>query len=115
MKKVQWCVLGTADIAQGATIPGMLIPARLERHRIVGTRGILSSETQFNQSGELTYTVTAQDGRKTVKTVTARNNYCLEVEQLGDCILHGASPLVSREFSLLNARVTDRILSAIGY
>ena len=77
MKKVQWGILGTADIARGATIPGM-------------------------QQAE-------------TKTVSVPNNYRLEVEQLGRCILEGARPHVTREFSLLAARTTDRVLSAIGY
>ena len=45
----------------------------------------------------------------------ARNNYALEVEELGRCIRDGETPRVSREFSLRAARVTDRILQAIGY
>ena len=39
----------------------------------------------------------------------------LEAEQLSRCVLYGEKPHVSREFSLLTARVTDRILEAIGY
>ena len=39
----------------------------------------------------------------------------LEVEQLSRCVLTGEKPLVSKEFSLLAARVTDRILDAVGY
>ena len=52
---------------------------------------------------------------KETKTVTAPNNYMLESEQLSRCILFGEKPHVSKEFSLLTARVTDRILKAIGY
>ena len=39
----------------------------------------------------------------------------LEVEQLSRCIRTNEKPLVSRDFSLMTARVTDRILDAIGY
>ena len=49
------------------------------------------------------------------KTVTVKNNYRLEVEQLGRCIAEGESPFVTKEFSLQCARTTDRILKAIGY
>ena len=42
-------------------------------------------------------------------------NYRLEVEQLGRCILIGEEPHVSEEFSLMNARTLDQVLNAIGY
>ena len=66
------------------------------------------------ESGEIPYTV-IRDGKAVTKTVTVPNNYRLEVEQLGRCILEGARPHVSKEFSLLAARTTDRVLAAIGY
>ena len=47
--------------------------------------------------------------------MTAPNNYALESEQLSRCILTGEKPHVSKDFSLLVARVTDRILREIGY
>ena len=50
-----------------------------------------------------------------IKTIDTAQNYKLEVEQLGRCILKGESPLVSYEFSKMNARVMDRILKEIGY
>ena len=49
------------------------------------------------------------------KTVTAPNNYALESEQLSRCILFGEKPHVSKAFSLMTARVTDRVLNAAGY
>ncbi len=93
----------------------MLIPGRHDRFVIFGTQGSIVSGVEFNQPGEIAYTVTRADGTRETKKVFAKNNYCLEVEQLGDCILNGAQPLVSKEFSLLNARVMDRILAEIGY
>ena len=50
-----------------------------------------------------------------IKTIDTAQNYKLEVEQLGRCILKGESLLVSYEFSQMNARVMDRILKEIGY
>ena len=50
-----------------------------------------------------------------IKTIDTAQNYKLEVEQLGRCILKGESSLVSYEFSQMNARVMDRILKEIGY
>ena len=69
---------------------------------------------EFNQCGEIPYTVT-RDGKSVTKTVTALNNYALESEQLSRCILFGEKPHVSKAFSLMTARVTDRILEAAGY
>ena len=56
-----------------------------------------------------------RNGVKETKTVHAPNNYALETEQLSLCVLTGEKPHVSREFSLMTARVTDRILQAAGY
>ena len=53
--------------------------------------------------------------RRACSEMTAPNNYALESEQLSRCILFGEKPQVSKEFSLLVARVTDRILREIGY
>ncbi|MBQ6061248.1 MAG: Gfo/Idh/MocA family oxidoreductase [Clostridia bacterium] len=94
---------------------GMLLPhGRLDRFRIFGTKGTIVSPVEFNQGGDIPYTVT-RDGVSETKTVSVRNNYTLEVEQLGRCVRGLENPHVSREFSLLVARVTDRILEAIGY
>ena len=92
-------------------LPGI---GRMDRLHILGTRGKISSPAEFNQCGEIPYTV-IRDGVSVTKTVTVPNNYMLEVEQLSRCILTGEKPLVSKEFSLRAARVTDRILDAIGY
>ena len=94
---------------------GMLLPeGRLDRFRIHGTLGTIVSPVEFNQCGEIPYTV-IRNGVEETKTVTAPNNYALESEQLSLCVLGEAKPHVSKEFSLLTARVTDRILQAIGY
>jgi len=94
---------------------GMLLPdGRLDRLHIYGTLGEIHSPVQFNQPGEIPYTV-LRDGKKETKTVTAPNNYQLEVEQMGRCIRNGETPRVSREFSLRCAGVMDTILSEIGY
>ena len=94
---------------------GMLLPeGRLDRFRIHGTLGTIVSPVEFNQAGEIPYTV-IRNGVKETKTVNAPNNYSLESEQLSRCILTGEKPHVTKEFSLLVARVTDRILKEIGY
>ena len=94
---------------------GMVLPeGRLDRFRICGTEGEIVSPVEFNQCGEIPYTI-VRNGMKETKTVHAPNNYALEMEQLSLCVLTGEKPHVSREFSLMTARVTDRILQAAGY
>ena len=94
---------------------GMLLPTgMLCRFHLHGTLGEIVSPVAFNQRGAIPYTV-IRDGAQETKTVDVPNNYMLETEQLSRCILTGESPHVSRDFSLRTARVTDRILEAIGY
>jgi len=105
--------------ARAALECGMVLPKggdvqRLDRVRIYGTKGFIKSETQFNQAGEVGYTVCA-NGEATFKKIFAPQNYKLEVEQLGRCITDGETPHVSEAFSLQNARTLDRILEKMGY
>ena len=94
---------------------GMLLPeGRLDRLHIYGTKGEIHSPYQFNQPGVIPYTV-IRDGKTETKTVTARNNYQLEIEQLGRCIRNGETPWVGKAFSLRCAAVMDSILAEIGY
>ena len=94
---------------------GMLLPTgRLDRFHIHGTLGEIVSPVEFNQCGGIPYTI-IRNGVEETKTVFAPNNYALESEQLSRCILTGGKPHVTKEFSLMTARVTDRILAAAGY
>lgn len=87
---------------------------RVDRWQIHGTKGCIRSEMEFNQCGELSYTIRTDDGEVT-KTISTPQNYKLEVEQLGRCIRSGETPFVSHEFTLKNAKVLARVLDAIGY
>lgn len=89
-------------------------PARMDRLYIHGDKGYIKSYTGFNMDGDLEYTVCV-DGVETVKTVNSRQNYCLEIEQMGRCILDGENQHVTPGFSVKNAKVIDGILSSIGY
>ncbi len=94
---------------------GMLLPhSRLDRLHIYGVKGEIHSPIQFNQSGEIPYTV-IRDGKTETKTVSASNNYRLEIEQLGRCVRGLETPWVTKDFSLRCAGVMDSILSEIGY
>ena len=92
----------------------LLIPGWQDSFCAFGTEGKIISPVEFNQCGEIPYTI-IRNGVAETKTVSAPNNYSLETEQLSRCILYGEKPHVSKEFSLMTARVTDRILNAIGY
>ncbi len=87
---------------------------RIDRWTICGTKGMIVSTEQFNGNGEMSYTVCV-DGKAEVKTVSVPDNYGLEVAQLGRCITDGETPFVSNEFSVMNAKIIDKILVTIGY
>lgn len=87
---------------------------RIDRVQIHGTKGFIASNAEFNQCGDLSYTVSV-NGQAETKTVHARQNYALEVEQLGRCITDGEKPHVSNEFTLKIARTMDKIFKAINY
>lgn len=88
----------------------------LDRFQIHGTRGSIEAvKFGFNVPGQLQYWVKTFDGVDEIKTVDTRNNYCLEVEQLGRCITDGETPLMSEELTMSVARTIDRILTAIHY
>ena len=97
---------------------GMLLATeqdkRIDRLQIHGTKGAIKSEVEFNQAGELSYTLITDAGAQ-VKTVSAPQNYRLEVEQLGRCIAEGEKQHVTHEFTRMNARTLDRVLKEIGY
>lgn len=104
--------------AKAAFTCGMLLATeqdkRIDRFQIHGTKGHITSEAQFNQEGDLKYTICV-DGATETKCVHAPQNYRLEVEQFGRCIADGEAIHVSHEFTLRNARTLERILRCIGY
>lgn len=88
--------------------------SRMDRLYIHGSKGYIKSDTEYNQAGDLSYTICI-DGKLEVKTVNAKHNYQLEVEQLGRCITDNETPYVSPEFSIMNAKNMDVVLEAMGY
>mgnify|MGYP001054981397 FL=1 len=95
-------------------LTGMCSGRRGDRFFIYGTKATIEAPFKFNESGDLTYYI-VDDNQKVARTVNAPNNYTLEFEQMGRCILEGEKPHVSNEFSLINSWVMDRALEAIGY
>lgn len=97
---------------------GMIFPpgtdARRDRLYIHGSKGTISSDVEYNQAGELCYTITSE-GKETPRKISARQNYTLETEQLGRCIENSEEPLVSSDFSIKNAKLLDEVIEQIGY
>jgi predicted dehydrogenase len=88
--------------------------SRKDKLYIHGSRGVICSDVEYNQAGELSYTVKA-DGQEIVRNIHARQNYTLEAEQLSRCIENGEVPHISPDFSIKNARLLDEILEKIGF
>ena len=88
--------------------------SRYDRLFIHGTRGNIRADYEYNQEGEISYTVTNADG-VTERKVTALSNYTLEIENLSDAIRGTADPLVTPEFSLRNAALMEMLLKDMGY
>lgn len=87
---------------------------RMDRLYIRGEKGCIKSSVEYNQEGELSYTVIA-DGKEITRSVTARQNYCLELERMNKAITGTEEILVTPGFSIRNAKLIDEALKAIGY
>ena len=105
--------------ARAAFNVGMLFQTgsygRQDRLYVHGSKGMIRSDVEYNQAGELSYRLITTEGEETVKTVQAGQNYALEIEQLGRCIENGEKPHITPEFSVRNAALMDLILDRIGY
>ena len=89
---------------------------RMDRFQIHGTKGTIKSQKfEYNKEGNMSYEVRSFDGVRAHRDLDVPQNYSLEVEQFGRCIAEGETPAVTKEFSLANARMIDRILEAIKY
>jgi len=92
---------------------------RYDRLFIHGSKGYIRSNVEYNQEGDLEFEITFKDGKDKgmihKAKVNSASNYCLEIEQLNDCILNGATPHISEEFSIKNMRLLDKILDMVGY
>lgn len=87
---------------------------RLDAFEIRGTDGFIRSYVPFNESDVLEFQLVRGQKASTVR-VFAQQNYALELEQFGRCILFGEEPLISAEFSIRNAALLDRIRHTIGH
>lgn len=90
--------------------------ASINRFQIHGTLGSIEAvDFGFNDPGTLSYRLRLFDSNDVVKYIRTRNNYCLEIEQFGRCILEGEKPLVSEKLTMLIAHTMDRILKEVKY
>jgi len=88
--------------------------SRKDRLYIHGSKGVINSDVEYNQEGELCYTIIS-GGETIERKVVAGQNYTLEIAQFGRCIESGEKPHISAEFSIKNAELLDMILNRIGY
>lgn len=86
-------------------------------YAVVGENGRIEVPCNFNCRNICKFTVTSEgvvnnvevlDEKKTEYTVMCPDNYMMEIEQFGRCILEGEKPLVSKEETLMNARILDK-------
>ncbi len=110
--------IGFENGARASFNAGMILGkgtgSRFDRLYIHGTKGSIRSDVEYNQEGELSYRIYTPGSVKE-ETVLAPNNYALEIEQFGRCILEGETPYVSAEFSVKNAKLIDAVLKETGY
>lgn len=92
-------------------------------YAIVGEKGRIEVPCNFNCRYVQKFTITVDgivsnveilDEKRTEYTVMCPDNYKLEIEQFGRCILEGESPIISKEETLLNAEILDRVLESAG-
>lgn len=95
-------------------VAGMCSGTRGDRFFVYGTKGVIEVPVPFNAKGTRAFYVEAEGVRREIK-VEIPDNYMLEVEQLGRCILEDEKPHVSNEFSLAVAKVNDMCLAKMGY
>lgn len=88
--------------------------SRFDRLYIHGSKGNIRSEVEYNQAGKLSYKIFTEKGI-TERKIEVPQNYSLEIEQLGRCILNSELPFVSSDFSIKNAKFMDAVLKEIGF
>ncbi len=95
-------------------ILGVDSDSRFDRLYIHGSEGILRSDVAYNAEGDVSYTIETKEG-KSERRISVPNNYALEFEQFGRCLLAGEKPHITPGFSLKNAELIDTLLREAGY
>lgn len=79
-------------------------------YTVCGDQGRIEVNENYNGLGDLSAKI-YKNNTEEIKTIQAPNNYMLEIEQFGRCILQGEKPLVTYEDSIGNAAVIDQALA----
>ncbi|MBR5368850.1 MAG: Gfo/Idh/MocA family oxidoreductase [Lachnospiraceae bacterium] len=87
---------------------------RFDRLYIHGDKGSIRSDVEYNREGDVSYMVYSTEG-VVERKIRVPQNYALEVEQFGNCILKGEEPIVTPDFSIRNAQLMEKILEKTGY
>jgi len=105
---------GTKAVIQCGMVLKTDADKRIDRLQLHGETGKIVCDMQFNQHGDLTYTLQTESGTE-IRTVPTPDNYALEAQQMSLCAMGKAKPHVTKEFSMKNAKVMEQILKQIGY
>lgn len=89
-----------------------LISGFRSEYTILGESGTIHVPVVFNVKGDNKIIITKDSGAEEI-IVTCPDNYMLEVEQFGRCILNGETPLITYEDSMNNAKLIDEALEQI--
>ena len=88
-------------------------------YRVIGEEGIIEATDGFNAKGDLTITIKKDDdffvrgiNYKSI-VVDSPDNYMLEIEQFGRCVLEGEAPLITQRDSYYNAVIVDQVLTDV--
>jgi len=84
----------------------------LSDYTIVGDAGIIEVPVKFNSKGTLKIIIKKGNDIEEIN-INCPDNYMLEVEQFGRCIINGEQPLVTLEDSYNNAKIIDQALNKI--
>lgn len=88
--------------------------SRYDSLYIHGSKGSIRSEVEYNQQGKLSYRIFVGD--KVIKRkIKAPQNYSLEIAQMCKCFNGEETPHVTKEFSIKNAELIDKVMNEIGY
>jgi D-xylose 1-dehydrogenase (NADP+, D-xylono-1,5-lactone-forming) len=97
LKAVSYCALNSMDLCLAT---------------IVGETGVIEVPVKFNSKGTVKITLRTESGIEEI-SIDCPDNYMLEVEQFGNCILKGDKPLLTFEDSYNNAKVIEDALNQI--
>ena len=87
--------------------------------RIIGDKGIIEALDGFNAVGLLKITI-KQDDDFFIRAINYKDivvdspdNYMLEIEQFGRCVLEGEAPLITQTDSYQNSLIIDQVLTDV--